>query len=286
MGLGTIASIFTADKAQKAQQHAADQANDTQVSQFEETRNDQQPWRDAGSAALNQMQNGDFQKDFSMADFQADPGYQFRMDEGQKALERSAAAKGGLMSGGTLKALDRYSQGVASDEYSNAYNRFNADRDRRFNRLSSLAGTGQTATNFTDSAGEGMANAVSGNQIGMGNATAAKWIAQGNAVEKMDEQNKNMMTSMAGIAMCDERLKTDIEPVSKTDLSEMKSHLKAYKFKYTDEAYGKGEYVGVMTQDLAKSKLGRTLIQEDKNGFMQVDLKRVLMLFLATMAEA
>ncbi len=120
--------------------------------------------------------------DFTMNDFQADPGYQFRLDEGQKALERSAAARGGLMSGATMKALTRYSQGVASDEFQNAYNRFNNDRTNRFNRLASLAGTGQTANNQLAQAGQNYANQVSANNAAMGNAQAASSIASGNAV--------------------------------------------------------------------------------------------------------
>ena len=63
--------------------------------------------------------------------FQADPGYGFRLSEGMKALERSAAARGGLMSGGTGKALQRYGQDLASQEYGNAFQRFQQDRAAR-----------------------------------------------------------------------------------------------------------------------------------------------------------
>jgi len=63
--------------------------------------------------------------------FQADPGYGFRMSEGLKALERSAAARGGLMAGGTGKALQRYGQDMASQEYGNAFQRFQQDRAAR-----------------------------------------------------------------------------------------------------------------------------------------------------------
>ena len=63
--------------------------------------------------------------------FQADPGYGFRLSEGLKALERSAAARGGLMSGGTGKALQRYGQDLASQEYGNAFRRFQEERAAR-----------------------------------------------------------------------------------------------------------------------------------------------------------
>src|SRR6476469_6841143 len=138
-----IGSESSMDRAKNAQQGATNASNAMQKQMFEEQRQDQQPWRDAGSAALGKMQGDDFQKTFTMGDFQKDPGYDFRMAEGQKALERSAAARGGLNSGATMKALAQYGQDFASNEYQNAYNRFNNDQSTRFNRLSSLAGLGQ-----------------------------------------------------------------------------------------------------------------------------------------------
>jgi hypothetical protein len=120
--------------------------------------------------------------DFTLADFEKDPGYQFRLDEGTKALERSAAARGGLMSGGTGKALERYGQDSASAEYSNAYNRFNNDRTTRFNRLSAVAGTGQTAATTLGSLGAASANNISDLATQRGNAIAGGTIGQANAV--------------------------------------------------------------------------------------------------------
>lgn len=125
---------------------------------------------------------GDLTRDFTLADFQKDPGYQFRMDEGQKGLERSAAARGGLLSGATLKATDRYTQDYASGEFSNAYNRFNNDRTTRFNRLSAVAGTGQTATTNLASIGTNVASSVADTTLQGGNARAAGYIGQGNAI--------------------------------------------------------------------------------------------------------
>ena len=52
-----------------------------------------------------------------------DPGYKFRLSEGMKALDRQAAARGGLISGNALKATQRYGQDLASQEFGNAYNR-------------------------------------------------------------------------------------------------------------------------------------------------------------------
>jgi hypothetical protein len=120
-------------------------------------------------------------RNFTNADFQKDPGYDFRMQEGQKALERSAAARGGLQSGGTLKSLARYGQDYASNEFNNAYNRFNNDRSNRFNRLSSLAGVGQTANTQIGAAGQNYANQFGQNTMGAANAAGAAGIAGANA---------------------------------------------------------------------------------------------------------
>jgi hypothetical protein len=135
-----------------------------------------------GAPSTSTTPVGDLNRDFTLADFQKDPGYQFRMDEGRKGLEASAAARGGLLSGANLKAIDRYGQDYASGEYSNSYNRFNNDRTQRFNRLSAIAGTGQTATNILGAQGAQVANNVAQNQTAVGNANAARSINNGNAV--------------------------------------------------------------------------------------------------------
>lgn len=114
---------------------------------------------------------GSLSRDFSLADFQLDPGLQFRMDTGQKALERSAAAGGRFLGGGTLKALARYGQDFGSQEYGRAFDRFNLNRNTRFNQLAAVAGIGQTATGQL--AQLGSQNALTqGNNL-MGAATVA-----------------------------------------------------------------------------------------------------------------
>lgn len=165
--------------AVRMQTEAADRANKMQWDMYQQQRADYEPWRAAGSKAIGDMGNADFQRDFTMSDFNQDPGYAFRMQEGQKALERSAAARGGLQSGGTLRSLARYGQDYASNEYQNAYNRFNADRDRRFNRLSSIAGAGQTASNQLLNAGSNYANQIGQNAMGAANAQGAAALANG-----------------------------------------------------------------------------------------------------------
>jgi len=122
------------------------QAADIQRQIFERQVALQEPWRQAGVGALNQLIPLSQQyTPFGMQQFQQDPGYGFRLSEGMKALERSAAAKGGLLSGAQMKGIQRYGQDLASQEYQNAFNRYQAERQARLGPLQSLAGVGQTS---------------------------------------------------------------------------------------------------------------------------------------------
>jgi hypothetical protein len=269
--LGT--NIFgpnSSDRALNAQRDAALQANATQKYIYDTTRQDYQPWRDAGVKALAGLQDPNFGKDLTM-----DPGYQFRMDQGTNAINAAAAARGMGNSGATLKALARYGQDFASNEYNNAYN-------RTYGRLSSLAGMGQGATGAVASAGQNYGNNVSANQMGFGNSAASSILAQSN--KQVGALSGAL--SLGALAFSDERLKTNIAPISKQDLSEMKRFLKAYAFNYKSKEHGNGDWVGIMAQDLEKSKLGKTLVVENEQGHKMIDLKKVLSMFLATMAEA
>jgi hypothetical protein len=125
---------------------------------------------------------GKYAKDFSMGDFQADPGYAFRLSEGQKALERSAAARGGLISGGAMKAATRYGQDMGSQEYQNAYNRYQTNRANQLNPLGSLTQSGQSAANF-QAGNLGSYGANVGNLIGQqGQSQAAGQIGMGSTI--------------------------------------------------------------------------------------------------------
>ena len=122
----------------------------------------QEPFRQAGVNALAKLEGASEYTPFGMSQFQADPGYAFRLSEGQRALENSAAARGGLLSGNTGKALTAYGQNMGSQEYQNAFNRYQAERSATLNPLQSLAGMGQTSTNaLTGAAGAYGANTAS-----------------------------------------------------------------------------------------------------------------------------
>lgn len=185
--IGGALSYSGAGKAAGAQEQASANATGEQQREFDANQANLKPFRDAGVSVLPQLTSGlapggQFNRNFTLADFNKDPGYQFRMDQGSRALQASAAARGGLLSGGTLKSLDRYGQDYASNEYGNAYSRFNNDQSTRFNRLSALAGTGQTATGTIAQLGANAANNISSNYIGAGNAAASGYVGQANAV--------------------------------------------------------------------------------------------------------
>lgn len=191
--IGGVGSYFgakeQADAARAAARASADAARyeaDIQKKMYDQTRADQTPWREAGQNALTQMTagtapGGDLMRSFSMADYEADPGYAFRQAEGMKAIERSAAARGGALSGGAMRGIQRFGQGLASEEYGNAFNRYQTNQTNRFNRLASLAGVGQTANAALGQAGSNYANAITG--ISQANATnqGNAFLAAGNA---------------------------------------------------------------------------------------------------------
>lgn len=125
-------------------------------------------------------QYGSLMRDFTLADFTKDPGYDFRMGEGMKAIERSAAARGGALSGRNIKDVQRFGQDYASNEYGNAFNRYNVNRQTKYNFLSGLAGTGQAAVNTGVASGSNSANNISELLSQIGNVGAASQVAQGN----------------------------------------------------------------------------------------------------------
>ena len=165
---------YSANRAAKAQSRAADRAADLQQEQFERQIELQEPWRQAGINALGRMGTG-----FTgQVDLTQDPGYGFRLAQGQKALERSAAARGGLISGNTGGALQQFGQGLASQEYQNAYNRALT----QYNTTAALAGVGQTATNQLGAAGQNYAMNA-GNALGAGaQARASGYMGMANAI--------------------------------------------------------------------------------------------------------
>jgi hypothetical protein len=223
MAIGTGTAIIgsailgaaSSRSAAKTQANAANRAADISQQQYEQTRQDLEPWRKAGEGALNKLiPLSEYQK-FGMDQFQQDPGYAFRLSEGQKTLDRSAAARGGLISGGALRAATRYGQDMGSQEYQNAFNRYQIERNAQLAPLQSLAGIGQTtATQLGQSGAANAANvgnyltggaaAQAAGQVGMANAFTGGLgtylnYNQGNALINALNQNRGNSPSNADL---------------------------------------------------------------------------------------
>lgn len=195
--LGAVTGTGGADAAKdatKAQINASNDALAFQKKIYDDMMAQQAPFRQAGLSAQNRLldylglQNdpgtagfGKYTGDFSMQDFQQDPGYSFRLNEGLKALDRQAAARGGLISGGALKAAQRYGQDMASQEYQNAFNRYQVNRSNQLNPLQSFLGVGQTATNALGNYGQNYGQQTGDLLTGMGNARASGYVGAANA---------------------------------------------------------------------------------------------------------
>lgn len=150
-----------------------------------------QPYLNTGTAANNQLgyalglggtgtgEAGSLAHSFGASDFQEDPGYQFALQQGQAALDRVSASKGKYFSGGAIKDLTNYNQGMANQQYQNAYDRYNTNQSNLYSRLSGVAGTGLNAASGLatsnantqhelNSAGQNSANHISANDIELG----------------------------------------------------------------------------------------------------------------------
>ena len=114
---------------------------------------------------------------FSIADMEQDPGYAFRLAEGQKAIERSTAARAGLQSGAALKAAARYGQDMGSQEYGNAFNRFMTQRQSQLGNLQALQAVGQ-ASAAGQAAAAGNLSQAGSQAYGNYGATGANIAAQ------------------------------------------------------------------------------------------------------------
>jgi hypothetical protein len=182
-------------KASRAQVQASQDANAAQERMFQRQIELQEPFRQGGMTAQQEIMQllgiggdkaaagyGSMAKAFGTDQFQQDPGYAFRQAEGMKALERSAAARGNLLSGSTLKGVQRFGQDLASQEYQNAFNRFQTERAARLNPLQSLMGSGQSAANVMTGAAGQMGQNEASNIYNAGQARASGYIGQANAL--------------------------------------------------------------------------------------------------------
>lgn len=186
-GITGKTSAKAAEKAGNLQADSSKYAADLAQKQFEQTRQDQMPWLEAGRDALGDLSdrigkntqfddrwggriedaytNGRLTGGLDPNNFQTDPSYQFRKQEGMDGIQSSAAAGGGLLSGAALKSLNNYNSNLASQEYGNAWQRDQAEKQnlmgvlsgnrsqdyqlfsnedtRQYNQLANMAGVGQ-----------------------------------------------------------------------------------------------------------------------------------------------
>jgi hypothetical protein len=191
--IGGRSQAKAAGKAAKAQTKATQATIAQQERALERQIGLQEPFRQTGVNALADYATASQYTPFGMDQFQADPGYQFRMSEGMKALERSAAARGILQSGGTLKDITRFGQDAASQEYQNAFQRYLAERQQKLQPLEYRIGLGQAAASGQAANVGSTAQNVGGLTTSLGNIQSAGIMGRANAFT-------NTMSNITGLA--------------------------------------------------------------------------------------
>jgi hypothetical protein len=216
MGGATLAGGLIASSASRSaantQAQATQAAQDAQERMYERQVKLNEPFRLAGVASQNRLMEllgirsptaaagttssefvtdpnspdfGKYARDFGAADFETDPGYAFRLSEGMKALDRTAAARGGLLSGATLKGAQRFNQGLASEEYEKAYNRYQTNRANQLNPLMGYAtGPGMSATAASSGAAQNFGVQTGQNIQNAASARASGYIGGANALNQ------------------------------------------------------------------------------------------------------
>lgn len=199
--VGGLFGMGASENAADAQVGAANAAAGVQRQMFNQTQENLSPFMNTGKFALSDLEyllgmgmgRGDFlsaypekfgslARPFSMSDFQASPGYQFNLQEGQKAIEKAARRSGKAYAPSTLQEIGRFSQGVASNEFNNERNAFRNFQNDLFNRVSGVSGSGQNAAaNLGAFAGQA-GNAIGNSITGAGNAAAAGMVGGANAL--------------------------------------------------------------------------------------------------------
>lgn len=195
-----VASSYISSSAAKSaadtQAAAAERQAQVQKEIFDIQNEQQRPYREAGYAALSDIAGLKpyLTQKYTTQDFLQgiDPGYQFRLEQGQMANQRAANVGGGALSGNTLAGLQEYTQGQASQEFGNAFNRFQTERRNIFNTLSNIAGLGQTAVGqSSEAAGQYGAN-VANLMTGSAAAQAAGTVGSAKALSGGAESLANL----------------------------------------------------------------------------------------------
>ena len=180
-----FSTIIGAGLAGRAQSKAQKRAIAAEQAMFERQVALQEPWRQAGMGALSDLRS----LLSNPQSIEESPAYQFRVGEGQKALERNLSARGNMLSGSALKELTRYGQGMASDEYQN-----------QFNRLASLAGIGQAATNTMTGATGAFGSRLGAAEESLGNIKASSYLGAAGGISNAigNYMNYNLLRDIYG----------------------------------------------------------------------------------------
>jgi uncharacterized protein CbrC (UPF0167 family) len=187
--LSAGASIFGASKASKAQQQAAMMAIAEQRRAENVIRGDLEPYREAGEAATAELQERlpflTSPIEMTQENLEKTPGYQFTREQGLKATQNAAAARGLGVSGAALKGAATFATGLANQTYKDQFALENINRENAYTRLMGVITAGQNAAARTGAATMTAAGKASDALIGSGNAQAAAWNTAGQAASKM-----------------------------------------------------------------------------------------------------
>ena len=197
-----------ASSAADTQAAATDRANQIALDIYKQQKELQAPYREAGVTAQNRLMDllglsgnttaegyGSANKPFTYSDLTASPDYQFRLGEGLKALDRQAAMRGGLISGGAIKAAQTYGQDQASQEYNNAFNRYQTNRTNMLQPLGNLITSGQNAAANTGTAAANYGTTAGNNITSGAAAQAAGGVGTANAITGGVNQYLNYSTN-------------------------------------------------------------------------------------------
>lgn len=193
--LGGAMQSSAAQKAADTQASAANKATKLQREMWLKQLELQKPFYEAGLTGQEALLNylglggdpnapgyGAGMRPFDASMMYEDPGYGFRLSEGLKALDRTAAARGGLQSGTALKAAARYGQDYASNEYNNAFNRYWNQRNQILNPYQSLLGQAQTSAQNIGGAAQNYATRAGDSIMQGANARASGYVGGANAL--------------------------------------------------------------------------------------------------------
>jgi hypothetical protein len=201
--MATTAAKFGADQTQEA----AGNARDASLTATREANAKLDPYAEAGGDATRTLQEGlktggDFNRTFTAKDLQSDldPGYQFRLEQGQLGLNRTAAARGGALSGAAVKDALNYNSGLASQETQNAFNRYSSTTQSRYDRLFGVSRQGEGAAthqgdNLTADARYGGTITTGAAQFGAGLNTSAAEYSGTAGTHAADVMGENLIGS-------------------------------------------------------------------------------------------